>query len=138
MALFAGLQQVLPLVQQTTFVVVPSTATRIFRTFLCDSIEYGNGNVRPYLLADLTLSYNSPEFPITNVVISMLVVWACGCPVKLALSDCISSPATPDAHAVFPLPTAAAFLHCAPVSQPQIHSHRNHDTAQSGNNVPVR
>jgi hypothetical protein len=36
----AGLYRVLPLTLGLTFVLVPSTSTRIFKTFLCDPIQY--------------------------------------------------------------------------------------------------
>jgi hypothetical protein len=36
----AGLQHILPMTLLITFILVPSTATRIFKTFLCDPIQY--------------------------------------------------------------------------------------------------
>jgi len=73
----AGLQRVLPLALGLTFLVLPSTSTRAFRTFLCEKIIYHDpSETRRYLAADLALSCESDEYEITRrVAISMLVLW---------------------------------------------------------------
>ena len=52
-AVQVGLERALPLTAIVTFLLVPSTATRIFRTFLCDVIEYDDQDVRRYLQGTL-------------------------------------------------------------------------------------
>jgi len=81
-----GLRRTLPLTLLMTFLVVPSTSTRIFRTFLCEPIEFGNGKVRRYLYADLRLSCDSAEYTETNTAaVLFLIIWPVGCPVLYAL-----------------------------------------------------
>ena len=80
-AVRAAFQQTLPLTLVVTFVLVPSTATRIFKTFLCDPIE-----LRRYLHDDLAMDCDSDEYTTThNVAIVMLVVWPVGVPLLYAL-----------------------------------------------------
>eukprot|EP00966_Prymnesium_polylepis_P333352 7388824-Prymnesium_polylepis.3 len=57
----AGLQQTLPLMLVVTFVLVPSTATRIFQTFLCGSYEYDAvaGVTKRYLREDPNLGISA-------------------------------------------------------------------------------
>ena len=50
-----GFQRALPIILLVTFVLVPSTATRIFKTFLCDPFEHQAGVVYRYLRDDLNL-----------------------------------------------------------------------------------
>ena len=86
-AFTSALQRVLPPALGLTFLVVPSTAMRIFRTFLCESVDLSNsadhddGEVRRYLYADPALSCDSDEYTSTrNVAIAMLAIWPVGCP----------------------------------------------------------
>eukprot|EP00966_Prymnesium_polylepis_P313944 7254705-Prymnesium_polylepis.1 len=58
-ACHAGLQRVLPFTLGLTFLVVPSTSMRIFRTFACETFQYDDDASRRYLYADLTLSCDS-------------------------------------------------------------------------------
>jgi hypothetical protein len=81
----SGLYRVLPLTLGTTFVLVPSTSTRIFRTFLCDRIKYddgydGAGSVtRRILQVDLTIDCDSDEYADTcNTALVMLLLWPVG------------------------------------------------------------
>ena len=46
----------LPLSLGLTFLVVPSTSTRIFRAFVCETFQYDEDTPRRYLYADLALS----------------------------------------------------------------------------------
>ena len=82
----AGLRRVLPLALGVTFLVLPSTSTRIFRTFLCESIDYDDdGTTKRYLYADLTLSCSSDEYKATrNTAIAMLLVWPVATPLLYA------------------------------------------------------
>ena len=81
-ALTAGLQRVLPPTLGLTFLVLPSTSTRIFRAFLCETFEYDEGTSRRYLYADAALSCDSAEYEVTrNTALAMLVVWPLGVPV---------------------------------------------------------
>jgi len=80
-ALTAGLQRVLPLALSLTFLVLPSTSTRIFRAFLCETFEFDEGTSRRYLYADLTLSCDSDEYESTKATaFVMLAVWPVGVP----------------------------------------------------------
>eukprot|EP00966_Prymnesium_polylepis_P229102 5301713-Prymnesium_polylepis.4 len=54
-AVYAGIQRSLPLTLGITFILVPSTATLIFKTFLCDPFEFNPSEVRRYLHEDLAL-----------------------------------------------------------------------------------
>jgi hypothetical protein len=79
------LQQTLPLTLLLTFLVVPSTSTRIFKTFLCDRIEYDEGETRRYLHDDLTLDCDSDEYEGTlSTALVTLVLWPVGIPVLYA------------------------------------------------------
>eukprot|EP00966_Prymnesium_polylepis_P304929 7045110-Prymnesium_polylepis.1 len=71
-----------------TFLVVPSTATRIFKTFLCDAIEYDEvaHETRSYLHDDLYLDCGSTEYHYTrNTAIAMLLVWPVGVPLMYSV-----------------------------------------------------
>eukprot|EP00966_Prymnesium_polylepis_P239856 5546708-Prymnesium_polylepis.1 len=57
--LIAGLQRMLPPTLGLMFLVVPSTSTRIFRAFLCETFQFDDDTSRRYLHADLTLSCDS-------------------------------------------------------------------------------
>ena len=81
----AGLKRAQPLCLIVTFALVPSTATRIFETFLCASFEY-DGRVnearretRRYMHNDLTLRCDSDQYAETHATaLRMLFVWPVG------------------------------------------------------------
>ena len=81
-----GLRRALPSALALTFLVLPSTSTRIFRTFLCDSIEYEEGeDPKRYLLASLDLSCDSDEYRSTHTIaLVMLTLWPVGAPLLYA------------------------------------------------------
>jgi len=84
-AMRGGASRVLPLVLISTFVLVPSTSTRIFKAFSCIQFEYdsgaGNSGVRRYLQADLSLSCDSSEYDTVELTARiMTVVWPVGVP----------------------------------------------------------
>ena len=80
-----GLQRVLPLTLGLTFLLVPGTSTRIFKSFLCETFEYGDGEVRRYLYADLALRCDSEEHEATRATaLLMLAVWPVGIPLLYA------------------------------------------------------
>ena len=87
-AVQTGLQRSLPLILVATFVLVPSTATRIFMTFLCDTIEIDAQprEMRRYLHDDLALRCDGSEYAATrNVALAFLVIWPLGTPVLYIL-----------------------------------------------------
>eukprot|EP00966_Prymnesium_polylepis_P223484 5170907-Prymnesium_polylepis.1 len=75
-----GLKKVLPLTLVVTFILVPSTSTRIFKSFLCDSIVETDGVApRRYLADDLALDCLSGEYDGTrNTAIVLIVCWTVG------------------------------------------------------------
>jgi hypothetical protein len=80
-AVRSGLERTLPLTLVLTFLLVPSTATRVFKTFLCDPFLYNSqaGETRRYLHDDLSLSCSSSEYGATrNIALGMLVLWPMG------------------------------------------------------------
>jgi hypothetical protein len=83
-AVDAGVQRVLPVVLGLSFLLLPSTSTRIFNTFLCDPIEYdnANGEVRRYQHYDLALGCDSGEY--TSMYYNALVLVII-CPVGVPL-----------------------------------------------------
>ena len=82
----AGLRRMLPLMLGLTFLVVPSTSTRIFRTFLCEPISFGGGETRRYLYADLSLSCDSEEYESARkTAFAMLAAWPVGIPLLYSL-----------------------------------------------------
>eukprot|EP00966_Prymnesium_polylepis_P086447 2001199-Prymnesium_polylepis.1 len=85
-ALPTGLQRVLPLTLSLTFLVLPSTSTRLFRAFLCEIFEYDEVSSRSYLYADLTISCDSDEYESTQTVaVAMLALWPVGVPLLYAV-----------------------------------------------------
>jgi hypothetical protein len=85
-AVLAGFHRTLPVALMLTFVLVPSTATRVFKTFLCDRFEYNDVDVtnatRRYLYDDLGLACDSDEYLATRTVAWVfLFVWPVGVPV---------------------------------------------------------
>jgi hypothetical protein len=82
-ALSTGLQRTLPLTLGLTFLVLPSTSTRIFRAFKCETFQYDDddGTSRRYLYADLALSCDSDEYEATKTMaFAMLAFWPMGIP----------------------------------------------------------
>jgi len=76
-----GAQRALPLILVVTFLLVPSTATAIFKTFLCDRFDYAEGDSRRYLREDLSLSCESDQYKLTHTTSLFLVVlWPIGVP----------------------------------------------------------
>jgi hypothetical protein len=75
-----GLQNALPLTTVLTFIMVPSTSTKVFKTFLCDRIEYQMGeSERKYLHDDLALSCETDEYQRTkDMAVIMVQVWPVG------------------------------------------------------------
>ena len=81
-----GLQRVVPLTLGLTFLLVPSSSTRIFKTFLCDQIEYAEGDMRRYLHDDLEISCDSDDYLATrDTAILFLLLWPCFVPALYAL-----------------------------------------------------
>eukprot|EP00966_Prymnesium_polylepis_P294376 6798074-Prymnesium_polylepis.3 len=79
----AGVERILPLTLVITFLLVPSTATRIFKTFLCDGFEYNHAAsvTRRYLHDDLTLRCDGGEYGTArNIAFAMIGVWPVGTP----------------------------------------------------------
>ena len=85
-ALASGLQRVLPPTLGLSFLVVPSTSTRIFRAFLCETFQYNDHTSRSYLYADLALSScDSDEYEATkSTAFAMLALWPVGIPLLYA------------------------------------------------------
>jgi hypothetical protein len=109
-AVVGGLQRVLPMTLSLTFLVVPSTSTRIFRAFLCEKIEFGDGLVRHYLKADLALRCDSQEYEaMRTTAFAFVAVWPAGIPFLYAvlLWKCRAALRT---HVPTPLTRATAFL----------------------------
>eukprot|EP00966_Prymnesium_polylepis_P269864 6234160-Prymnesium_polylepis.1 len=76
----------LPVTLGLTFLVVPSTSTRIFRAFLCETFQYDEDTKRRYLYADLTLSCDSDEYRNTQATaFAMLALWPVGIPLLYAV-----------------------------------------------------
>jgi len=111
-AALVGLQSSLPMTLVVTFLLVPSTATRLFKTFLCDPIEHDATAkiTRRYLHDDLTMSCDSPEYEATKTTALVLIaVWPLGVPVLYFLLLCASREALVDGIPT-PLSRMTAFL----------------------------
>jgi len=105
-----ALQRVLPLTLGVTFLLVPGTSTRIFKSFLCETFEFGGGEVRRYLYADLTLRCESEEHEATRgTAFLMLAVWPVGIPLLYAWLLWLSRRAIHN-RVPTPLSRATAFL----------------------------
>jgi len=78
----AGLQRILPFALGLTFLVLPSTSSRLFKTFRCDPFEYdGNGERHYYMHAALDVSCDSAEYTATRgTAVAMLFLWPIGMP----------------------------------------------------------
>ena len=108
-----GLQATLQFTLVLTFVLVPSTTMRIFRTFLCDPIEYNAavGTTYRYLHDDLALGCDSPQYQSTrSIAFALMCVWPVGTPVLYAVLLWVSRHAIRH-HAPTPLSRATAFLY---------------------------
>jgi hypothetical protein len=80
-AVFAGLQRILPLTLLLTFLMVPSTSTLIFKTFMCSRLEYNATTARRYLEEDLALDCDSVEYSRTRAIaVVFVVMWPLGVP----------------------------------------------------------
>ena len=109
-AVKAGLQRAVPLTLGLTFLVVPSTSMRIFRTFECEPIKYSEGEVRRYLKADLTLSCDSEDYDETSAVAGLFIaLWPVGIPLLYAVLLWLSRGAIRN-RIPTPLSRATAFL----------------------------
>jgi len=78
----------LPFVLVVTFLVVPSTSTQIFLTFLCESVEFdfSSSTWRRYLTSDKSLLCNSEEYRSTTyTAYAMIAVWPIGVPLMYGL-----------------------------------------------------
>ena len=96
-AVLAGLQRVLPLTLVITFALVPSSATRIFGTFLCDEYQFSDPmqstsgpsqhKTRRYLQSDRNLrcdgddddGYGDEYASTRAVAMAFVLVWPVGC-----------------------------------------------------------
>jgi hypothetical protein len=80
-AIRSGLQRTLPMILVVTFLLVPSTATHIFRTFQCDSFEVdaASGLKKRYLRDDLNLDCSTDMYSRTQqLAIMMTFLWPIG------------------------------------------------------------
>ena len=85
-ALASGMQRALPPTLGLTFLVLPSTSTRIFRAFDCETFEYDATSSLRYLHADLSLSCDSDEYVSTQATaMAVLALWPVGIPVLYAM-----------------------------------------------------
>jgi hypothetical protein len=106
----AGLQHVLPLTLVVTFVLVPATATRIFKTFLCEALEVSSIVTRRYLHDDLYLDCDSHEYDMTRTsALVMLAIWPVGTPLLYTVLLWASRDAL-RSRTPTPLSRATAFL----------------------------
>ena len=86
-AVHAGLQRALPVVLVVTFVLVPSTSTLIFKTFLCFSIEYDPSlGDTSYLQDDVALRCDTDAYSATyDTALLLVLLWPVGIPVLYSL-----------------------------------------------------
>jgi len=79
----AGLQEALPLTLVLTFIILPSTSSRIFRTFLCESYQYdAQGTIRRYLRADPMLRCDSDTYgSARTAAFGLVIMWPVGVPI---------------------------------------------------------
>jgi hypothetical protein len=81
-----GLLRVVPLALVITFVMAPSTATRIFKSFSCAPFEYSSSETRRYLHDDFEISCSTEEHNTIRAIASLMVVlWPVGVPVLYGL-----------------------------------------------------
>ena len=87
-AVSGGVQRALPVTLITTFFLVTSTSTTIFKTFLCDPFEFSASDpathqpvTRRYLHDDLALDCDTSDYRKTwNTAVAMVFVWPLGVP----------------------------------------------------------
>ncbi|KAL1499340.1 hypothetical protein AB1Y20_011547 [Prymnesium parvum] len=80
-SLAQGCERTLPLLLIVTFLLVPSTSTRIFNTFLCVPFEYTPTETRRYLHDDLSLDCDGPEYErAKTTAYVMIALWPVGVP----------------------------------------------------------
>eukprot|EP00966_Prymnesium_polylepis_P104593 2422789-Prymnesium_polylepis.2 len=104
------MQRTLPFVLGLTFLVVPSSSTRVFRSFVCEPIEYSSGDTRRYLAADLALSCDTDKYTTTRLTAFVfMAVWPVGIPFLYAVL-LWSCRAALSAHVPTRLSRATAFL----------------------------
>mmetsp|Transcript_14795 Transcript_14795/g.39539 ORF Transcript_14795/g.39539 Transcript_14795/m.39539 type:complete len:438 (+) Transcript_14795:2667-3980(+) len=89
-AALAGLRRSVPPFLLLTFLLVPSSSTRIFKAFLCEPIEYssdGNSTVtRRYLHDSLDVDCDSDEYgAVQSVAVAFVCIWPVGIPLLYAL-----------------------------------------------------
>ena len=122
-AIKAGLERALPFMLIVTFVVVPSTGTRIFKTFLCDSFAIDETTSKLYLQEDLSLACDSPEYQDTKrVAIATLFVWPIGVGPCRTRTHCatarrtaLEQPTPPHAAPPPAAPAALPSTYCLPL-----------------------
>ena len=106
-----GLQRTLSFTLLVTFISVPSTATTIFKTFLCDRFEYDASITRRYLQDDPTLDCDSPQYETTfSTAIVTVFIWPIGCPVFYFMVLWMSRHAI-KSHQPTPLSRVTGFLY---------------------------
>jgi hypothetical protein len=124
-----------------TFILVPSTATRVFKTFLCDAFEYDNGNAltRRYLHDDLSLSCDSKEYnTLRATAFIMLLLWPVGYLSWDSSCSLVHMVAPPKLTLVCIPAWQCPFAVCsAPVGEPQRHRHRSSHAPQPRDGVAV-
>jgi hypothetical protein len=81
-AVTAGLQRSLPLMLLGSFLLVPGTAARVFKTFLCDPFEFGEETTRRYLHDSLDVSCDADDYTATQfIAVVFVAIWPVGVPV---------------------------------------------------------
>ena len=109
-AMLSGLQRALPFVLFITFLLVPSTATQVFKAFLCDPVEYNATVTQRFLHDDLSISCDSSEYDTTvRTAVAMLIVWPLGTPLLYGVLLALSRDALREGTST-PLSLATAFL----------------------------
>jgi hypothetical protein len=94
-AMLAGLQRILPFALAISFLLVPSTSTRIFKTFFCDPFD-ANSTATPsitrrFLHEDLNLDCEVDEYSESrNIAVVLVLVWPIGVPLLYALLILVS------------------------------------------------
>ena len=109
-AIQAGLRRTLPLMLGLTFLVLPSTSSRLFKTFRCESIEYGEGELRRYLKADLQVLCDTAEHGMTRAIAFFFIgIWPVAIPL-LYVALLLASRKALVSGITSPLAQATAFL----------------------------
>ena len=90
-SLRSAMARILPSILILSFVMVPSTSTRIFKSFLCDVIEYDGNTTRRYLHDDLSMSCDSSRYDrMYDRAVYMILIWPLGIPSLYVLLLCMS------------------------------------------------